>query len=369
MTVLQWEGGEIHFSPSLQRKKESKGVKLEAAMFGRYISLKEEVANDQGEMAEIARTRRRNRQAMSKDKDQPTTQWHPLFAALLRPLMQDHFQVQTNVPVGDAPRLADILLLRHTREEPNPFQGLWSHLTERNVLEFKGPTVSARLRDLDLLVEVGLGIDRWLNEEQQRQRQPRTEPEQVSFWYVVKSLGRRFLADARRRLPDLEQLRAGLWRSHILERLVFLVSSDTFATEPESVPLHMLVQRSLEQERELARLIVEQPNYWQWYASALSTLHPAVWNEVKNMARAKNKGPQFDFRPLIEDMGMRNLLEVMGIDEVIDAIGVEAAVKRFGGKRVLEAIGPEKLIDLMGVDWLVANLPPSQLKKLKERLK
>src|SRR5260370_21894127 len=30
-------------------------------------------------------------------------QWHPLFAQLLRPLVQDYYEVQTNVPVGDAP--------------------------------------------------------------------------------------------------------------------------------------------------------------------------------------------------------------------------------------------------------------------------
>ena len=38
-------------------------------------------------------------------------QWHPLFAKVLRPLMQDHYDVKTNLPVGDAPRSADIVLL------------------------------------------------------------------------------------------------------------------------------------------------------------------------------------------------------------------------------------------------------------------
>ena len=31
-------------------------------------------------------------------------QWHPLFAELLRPLVQSHHEVETNVPVGDVPR-------------------------------------------------------------------------------------------------------------------------------------------------------------------------------------------------------------------------------------------------------------------------
>ena len=53
-------------------------------------------------------------------------------------MLQDYFDVQTNVPVGDAPREADILLLQRTRDEPTPFRGLWRHLTTWNVFEFKG---------------------------------------------------------------------------------------------------------------------------------------------------------------------------------------------------------------------------------------
>src|SRR5713101_5235202 len=96
-------------------------------------------------------------------------QWHPLFVQLLRPLMEGYYDVLTNVPVGDVPRAADIALLRRTSESLVPFRGLWMHLTTWNILEFKGPTVSARLRDLHLLVELGLGIHRRLNEERHRQ--------------------------------------------------------------------------------------------------------------------------------------------------------------------------------------------------------
>jgi hypothetical protein len=116
------------------------------------------------------------------------TQWHPLFAKLLRPLVEGHYEVQTNVPVGDAPRAADILLLRRTSAAAAPFQGLWRWLTTWNVVEFKGPTVSARVADLDLLVELGLGIDRRLNEERVRQRQQPVPRAEISFWYLANHL-------------------------------------------------------------------------------------------------------------------------------------------------------------------------------------
>ena len=50
-------------------------------------------------------------------------QWHPIFAQLLRPLVQDYYEVQTDVPVGDAPREADLVLLRRTSEGPPPSRG------------------------------------------------------------------------------------------------------------------------------------------------------------------------------------------------------------------------------------------------------
>jgi hypothetical protein len=173
---------------------------------------------------------------MSKHRDK-ATQWHPLLAELLRPLLQDYYDVQTDQPVGDLPRQADILLLRRTSAAPPPFRGLWRHLTTWNILEFKGPTVDARLRDLSLLVELGLGIDRRLNQERRRQRLKVLEPEQASFWYVVRSLGGNFLARARRRLGQIEEIEPGLWRSQVLQHLLFLIStalSDIFIERPAS---------------------------------------------------------------------------------------------------------------------------------------
>lgn len=279
------------------------------------------------------------------------TQWHPLFAELLRPLLQDYYEVQTNVPVGDAPREADILLLRRTSDEPTPFRGLWRHLTIWNIFEFKGPTVAARLRDLDLLVELGLGIHRRLNEEQHRQRKTLLEPERASFWYVVRGLGRTFLQNARLWLGPLEEIETGLWRGQVLQHLVFLVSSETFASEPDSVPLHLLLRRSPEQERELARLVVEQPHYLEWYASTFSRLHPEAWREVRQMARSKAPELKFDLSEVIEDIDMKKLIDSGGF------------------KRLVQKAGATEFVKELGVDWLLSNLPPAQLRKLKESLK
>src|SRR5947209_19687238 len=106
------------------------------------------------------------------------TQWHPIFAQLLRPAVETHYEVQTTVPVGDAPREADFVLLRRTVSAAPPFRGLWRHLTTWNILEFKGPSVVPRCGDVDLLVELGLGIDRRLRAPGPRQQGRPVAPEE-----------------------------------------------------------------------------------------------------------------------------------------------------------------------------------------------
>jgi hypothetical protein len=119
------------------------------------------------------------------------TQWHPIFAQLLRPAVETYYDVETTMPVGDAPREADFVLLRRTSQGAPPFRGLWRHLTVWNILEFKGRTISPRRGDIELLIELGLGIDRRLRGKHPSRSQRRVTAEQVSFWYVANRLGRR----------------------------------------------------------------------------------------------------------------------------------------------------------------------------------
>src|SRR5260370_23132286 len=84
------------------------------------------------------------------------TQWHPIFAQLLRPAVEAYYEMETTFPVGDAPREADFVLLRRTVGAMPPFRGLWRHLTTWNILEFKGPTVPPRPRPLESLIELRL---------------------------------------------------------------------------------------------------------------------------------------------------------------------------------------------------------------------
>ena len=152
------------------------------------------------------------------------TQWHPIFTQLLRPMVEDYYEVQTTVPVGDAPREADLLLLRRISAATPPFTGLWRHLTPWNVFEFKGPSVTPRRRDVELLIELGLGIDRRLRSQRGSGGSISPRPSDVSFWYLANRLSKRFLRGVEEKLRALEPLGPGLWRCHCLQRMVFWVS-------------------------------------------------------------------------------------------------------------------------------------------------
>jgi hypothetical protein len=287
------------------------------------------------------------------------TQWHPIFAQLLRPAVEAYYEVQTTVPVGDAPREADFVLLRRTRSAAPPFRGLWRHLTSWNILEFKGPSVTPRRGDIDLLVELGLGIDRRFRVRGPRPSRRLVLREEVSFWYLANHLGQRFLQDAAAALGSMESLGPGLWRSRALGRLVLLVSSVDLPVEVDSVPLHLVGNEPRATELEVARLVLERPELQQRYAGWVASLHPAAWKEVEAMARAAGKGLQIDLRPAIESLGLKFVLEQVGIRRVIEVVGIE---------RVLDEMGDKEVAKRMGLERFLATLTAAERRELKRRL-
>jgi hypothetical protein len=286
--------------------------------------------------------------------------WHPIFAHLLRPLVEAYYEVQTDVPVGDLPRQADIVLLR--RKAPAPFVGIWGHLTPWNILEFKGPTVDARLRDLDLLLEVGLGIDRRLNEERQLQGLPWLTRSEVSWWYLANHVGSRFRAEAERLLGNtLQPLQDGVWHCQAVGHVLLLVSRDQLAVDRESVPLHLVTQEPVERELLLAREVVQQPGCWDMYGSWLAYLHPNLWEEVQRMIRTTGIEPTLDLKPLIDIVGLKQFIDQVGLKQVIDQVGLKQVIDQVGLKQVIDQVGPKQVIDQVSLKQVIDQLGLKQV--------
>jgi hypothetical protein len=271
-----------------------------------------------------------------------TKQWHPTFARLLRPLVEGHYEVKTDIPVGDMPRKADIVLLRRTSRGPLPFRGLWRDLTTRNVLEFKGPTASPRGGDLDLLVELGLGVHRRLNEERHREGRPPLGPAEVSFWYLANHLGGRLLREWREHVGALEEHGPGVWRCEVLRRPIFLVSGTDLPVERDSLPLHLIGKGPAETEREMAQFLVDHPKLWEEYAQWLAALHKATFREVEAMAKMKRRKFDFDLEPLIEAVGEKRVIDALGSERVADYLESDEFLKKLSPerrRRLIEKLG------------------------------
>jgi hypothetical protein len=273
-------------------------------------------------------------------------EWHPLFAELLRPLLEGHYEVETNMPVGDKPREADLVLLRRTSTEEPPFQGLWRWLTLWNVLEFKGPREPARVAELDRLSELGLGIDRRLREERPKRKEPIVARHEVTLWYLVNHLGKRFLREARELLGGLEEVDSGVWRSRLLGRQVLLVSNREVPVQRDSIPVHLLVKEPLEATRRVAEEVASQKDLWEMYSGWVATLFPVLWDEVKLMGRSKS-GPVLDLRPVIEQVGLKTVIDQVGIDRVVDEIGWRPVLDRLGMDAMLAQMTAEERRELL----------------------
>jgi hypothetical protein len=274
-------------------------------------------------------------------------QWHPVFAELLRPLVESHYQLESNLPVGDVPRQADFVLLRRTRAGRLPLAGLWRGLTTWNVLEFKGPTVSPRDEDLELLVELGLGIHRRLNEEQAKRGRPGQGPEALSLWYLANRLGRRLLAGWGRRLAEVQPQGPGVWRCLLLGRPLYLVSGADLPVEEASLPLHLIAQDLGETEAAVARLVVGRDELWERYGGWLASLHPVAYQEVKDMAKQKKGSLRLDLTPIVELMGMPWVVEQLGVKQVVEQLGLPRVVDEVGGvKQLWEALTPAQRREL-----------------------
>jgi hypothetical protein len=276
-----------------------------------------------------------------------STQWHPLFARLLRLLLEDFYQVDVEVPVSDLPRKGDLFVLRRTGSAEPPFTGLWLYLSEWNVLEFKGPTDSPQEADLDLLMHVGTGIGYRFNEERRQRREEVVPNRRISLWYLAPTLSEPFLDQARARL-HLDYEPGGMWRGRAWGHPISLVGYRDAPVEVDTVPLHLLAPPPAAAPS-LAQLLSGRADLLQRYGTLLFSLHPDLWKEVRVMAQSRLGGPK-DYRAAIA------VADDEDIEAIMQAIGPERAIQAFGAERVIQAIGPERAVQTLGVERAIQTI-------------
>jgi hypothetical protein len=149
-----------------------------------------------------------------------------------------------------------------------------------------------------------------------------------------------------------------------LGRWLVLVSNRAVPVERDSVPVHLLVREPLAATRAVASTIADDKELWQVYGGWVSTLFPALWEEVKQMGRKSGKGPVLDLRPVIQHLGLSELLKQVGVKRVINEIGLNRVIAATGVRQVIDEVGLARLIaeaglkqviDEVGLDRLIAE--------------
>lgn len=296
-------------------------------------------------------------------------QWHPLASQLLRSMLQADFDLQTNVSVGDVPREADLVLLRRRARGPTSFRGIWTGLTTWNILEYKSPDVTPRIDDIDRLVELGLGVERRLNEERRKQHVHPAPASEVSFWLLANRLSGLLIERSCARLGSAEPWRQGVWRSVVLGRALFLVSITELEVERETVPLHIVSKGPYATQVAVARYVLEHPGLRPIYEQWVFGLHERAWKEARAMVRAVEDEIEVDVKGFVEHFGLDRVIRQVGLKRVIDAVGLDRVIAEAGVRRVIAELGLDRVIAEVGIDELLAKLTPAQRRALKKRLR
>lgn len=295
------------------------------------------------------------------------TQWHPIFDFLLRTTLEDYYEVQTNVAVGDIPREADIVLIRRTTKTKAPFKTLWHHLSRYNVVEFNGRSESARVGDIDLWAEVGLGIHRRLHEVEPKVRISRAD---ISFWYLANRFGNRFLSAVSTITGELVPVSAGVWRTSILGRTFWLVSNSEVPIDLESAPLRMVSEKSSEEAIQLAEIAAVSEKLWNVYGPLLGAFFPEHQKEFDAMATKRRRDEinwSLVFSNASKTTNVKNLVTGGGLGEVIHKIGLDNLLTLLSPEQQRNLIKRDE-IKKIDVGELLTLLSPTQQRELAKRI-
>ncbi|MBY0230452.1 MAG: hypothetical protein K2W96_14300 [Gemmataceae bacterium] len=280
-------------------------------------------------------------------------QWHPLFGHLLGLSLGEHYRIEPEEPVSDIPRAGDFLVVRRTSASP-PFTGLWSNLTEYNVLEFKGPDESPTDMHLLKLLAVGFGLAFKENERRAAERQPPVRPSRFSFWYLVPFISEEFHRLAMDRATFAYD-GGGVYRANVCGHPWFMVCTRHLPIEEDSIPLKLVSKA--EQPRALGELIVGREGLKERFGSFLAFLHRKLFEEVRGMA---GRTGIVDWEVLAQYDDAKEIIDIIPPAEVIERLGVKKAIEAMGEKKAIEAMGVKKAVEAMGLPRVIQEVGPEQ---------
>jgi hypothetical protein len=108
------------------------------------------------------------------------------------------------------------------------------------------------------------------------------------------------------------------------------------------------------------------------YSGWVNALFPRLWEEVRQMGRRSSSGPVLNWRPAIEEYGLKAILDqvidVNGVGPVVAELGLDKVIAEVGLDRVLESAPAPKVIEAIGLDRFLSQLTAKQRRDMLRRL-
>ncbi|MGL4552204.1 MAG: hypothetical protein ACRC33_13575 [Gemmataceae bacterium] len=271
----------------------------------------------------------------------------------MRLSLGDYYEVEPEVPTGELPRRADMVLIRRERADP-PFAGIWMHLAEWNLFEFKSPTDAPEEADLGLLMHVGTGVHYRYNEERKACGEGPIRPGQFALWYVVPSLGETFFGRAQQR-AFFRAEGGGLWRGKAWGHPVFLLNyGQADPGQLDALPLNIL-RRDLGTPSAMRDLLASRLDLLRQFARLLVEFQPRLWEALKAMAQTKDIIDWVEVGRVTTD-DIDKFVANWPTDKVVQAVGEGKMIQTIGEGKVIQTIGEDKVIQTIGEERLLQKL-------------
>src|SRR5262249_51446637 len=129
--------------------------------------------------------------------------------------------------------------------------------------------------------------------------------------------------------------------------------------ERDSIPLHVLAGVPEQDKMTVAGLLRNEPSLWSSYGAWLVVHEPAIWQEIRNMAKQRSEELALDFGPLAEYLHQTGKVKAL-----VTAVGVKEAVEAVGVKEVVQAVGVKEAVEALGVKHLWDELSQQQREEL-----
>ena len=277
--------------------------------------------------------------------------WHPFLAQFLRQDYGDRLIIQEEVPLGEMPPRADLILIRRDPQVKLPFP--FSHLGETTLVEYKGPGRRAGQEELVQLEIYGLLY---------QLREKRWDRAKLTLWLLASGFQRTISRKRGAYLRQERKVGAGVRGGRMDEFPAFLLDLTELPIERATLPLVMVSKGR--QEREVVEYVIDHVAECAAYLQPLLLLHAPMVKEVLTMRQMTPEEVGVDLKSIVSLFGEDRVIEALGGMENVfrlwserlrqrrirpEEMGIDlkSIVSLFGEDRVIEAIGPERVRELL----------------------